>query len=118
MAKDNELKQWLETRFQRIEQRLGELEKAISESKQSKVRIAWYRTLLGMAELGDSVGTEQLASHLGISRSVISEYLNRMEDEGLVKRDFNEDPAQKSRYVWRIDWNTLPPEIASRLKKK
>jgi len=118
VAKDDELKRWLESRFLKIEQRLGELEKAISESKQSRVRIAWYRTLLGMTELGDSVGTEQLANHLGISRSVISEYLNRMEDEGLVKRDFNEDPNQKSRYVWHIDWDSLPPEIASRLKKK
>ncbi len=118
MPSDSELKRWLETRFQKIEQRIDELEKSISESKQSKVRIAWYRTLLGMAELGDRTGTERLADHLGISRSVISEYLNRMEEEGLVKRDFNEDPAQKSRYVWHIDWNSLPPEIASRLKKK
>ncbi len=118
MPGDSELKRWLEGRFQKIEQRIDELEKSISESKQSRVRIAWYRTLLGMAELGHQTGTEQLAKHLGISRSVISEYLNRMEQEGLVKRDFNEDPAQTSRYVWRIDWNSLPPEIASRLKKK
>ena len=118
MPSDEELKEWLESRFQKIEQRIDELEKAISEGRQPKVRIAWYRTLLGMADLGGQVGTEQLASHLGISRSVISEYLNRMEEEGLVKRDFNEDPAQKSRYVWRIDWNSLPPEIASRLRKK
>jgi predicted transcriptional regulator len=73
---------------------------------------------MGMTDLGGQIGTEELAGHLGISRSVISEYLNRMEEEGLVKRDFNTDPAQKSRYLWRIDWNSLPPEIASRLKKK
>ena len=118
MTSDRELKQWLESRFEKIEQRIDNLEKTISEGKQSKVRIAWYRTLLGMVDMGGQVGTEQLASHLNISRSVISEYLNRMEEEGLVKRDFNEDPDQKSRYVWRIDWNMLPPEIASRLKKK
>ena len=118
MPSDEKLKEWLESRFQKIEQRMDELEKAISEGRQSKVRIAWYRTLLGMVDLGGQVGTEQLANHLGISRSVISEYLNRMEEEGLVRRDFNEDPTQKSRYVWRIDWDSLPPEIASRLKKK
>jgi predicted transcriptional regulator len=71
-----------------------------------------------MTELGGKAGTEKLADHLGISRSVISEYLNRMEEEGIVKRDFNEDPDEKSRYIWQIDWNALPPEIASRLKKK
>jgi predicted transcriptional regulator len=118
MTQDEDLKRWLETRFQRIDQRIGQLEKAISESKQSKIRIAWVRTLLGMTELGGEAGTEKLADHLGISRSVISEYLNRMEEEGMVKRDFNEDPAEKSRYVWHIDWSALPPEIASRLKKK
>ena len=118
MPKDEELKKWLESRFQKIEQRMDDLDKAISEGKQTKVRIAWYRTLLGMVDLGGQVGTEQLASHIGISRSVISEYLNRMEEEGLVKRDFNENPAEKSRYVWQIDWAALPPEIASRLKKK
>lgn len=118
MPSDEKLKEWLESRFQKIEQRIDELEKAISENKQPRVRIAWYRTLLGMVDMGGQVGTEQLASHLGISRSVISEYLNRMEEEGLVERDFNEDTSQKSRYVWRIDWDSLPPEIASRLKKK
>lgn len=118
MTQDEELKRWLETRFQKIEQRIGALEKSITESKQPRMRIAWYRTLLGMTDLGGHAGTEKLADHLGISRSVISEYLNRMEEEGIVKRDFNEDPEQKSRYVWRIDWNALPPEIASRLKKK
>ena len=118
MPNNDELKKWLESRFQKIEQRIDGLEKSISEEKQPKVRIAWYRTLLGMVDMGGQVGTEQLAGHLGISRSVISEYLNRMEEEGLVKRDFNEDPTQKSRYVWRVDWNSLPPEIASRLKKK
>ncbi len=115
---DDDLKKWLASRFQQIEQRLDQLEQSISENKQSKVRISWYRTLLGMTELGGKVGTEKLADHLSISRSVISEYLNRMEEEGLVKRDFNEDPTQKSRYVWRIDWDALPPEIASRLRKK
>jgi DNA-binding MarR family transcriptional regulator len=118
MTQDEELKRWLETRFQKVEQRIGQLEKSISESKQPRIRIAWYRTLLGMTELGGQSGTEKLADHLGISRSVISEYLNRMEEEGLVKRDFNEDSADTSRYLWRIDWNALPPEIASRLKKK
>ncbi len=90
----------------------------MTETKQSRIRIAWYRTLLGMTELGGKSGTDKIADHLGISRSVISEYLNRMEEEGLVKRDFNENPDEKSRFVWRIDWNSLPPEIASRLKKK
>jgi predicted transcriptional regulator len=118
MTQNEELKRWLDARFQKIEQRIGKLEKTITETKQSRIRIAWYRTLLGMTELGGQAGTEKLADHLGISRSVISEYLNRMEEEGLVNRDFNEDPQQKSRFVWRIDWNALPPEIASRLKKK
>jgi DNA-binding MarR family transcriptional regulator len=118
MSNNEDLKKWLESRFQKIDTRLNELEKSISENKQPKIRIAWYRTLIGMTDLGGKTGTEQLADHLGISRSVISEYLNRMEEEGLVKRDFNEDPEQKSRFVWNIDWNALPPEIASRLKKK
>jgi predicted transcriptional regulator len=118
MTSNDELKKWLESRFQKIEQHIDELEKSISEEKQPKLRIAWYRTLLGMTDLGGQVGTEQLAGHLGIGRSVISEYLNRMEEEGLVKRDFNEDSTRKSRYVWEIDWNSLPPEIASRLRKK
>lgn len=108
----------MESRLQRIEQRIDDLEKAHSERAQPKVRIAWYRTLLGMVDLGGQAGTEQLARHLRISRSVISEYLNRMEEEGFVNRDFNEDPSQKSRYVWRVDWDALPREIASRLKKK
>lgn len=115
---DEDLKKWLESRFTKIEQRIGHLEQTISESKQPRIRIAWYRTLLGMTELGGKAGTEKLAEHLGISRSVISEYLNRMEEEGIVKRDFNEDPDDKSRYHWQIDWGALPPEIASRLKKK
>jgi len=115
---DEDLKKWLETRFSKIEQRIGHLEQTITESKQPKMRIAWYRALLGMTELGGKAGTEKLADHLGISRSVISEYLNRMEEEGIVKRDFNEDPDDKSRYLWQIDWTALPPEIASRLKKK
>jgi len=115
---DEDLKKWLESRFSKIEQRIGRLEQTISETKQSRMRIAWYRTLLGMTELGGKAGTEKLADHLGISRSVISEYLNRMEEEGIVKRDFNEDPDDKSRYLWHIDWAALPPEIASRLKKK
>ena len=115
---DEDLKKWLESRFSRIEQRIGHLEQAISENKQPKIRIAWYRTLLGMTELGGKAGTEKLADHMGISRSVISEYLNRMEEEGIVKRDFNVDPHDNSRYHWQIDWSALPPEIASRLKKK
>jgi DNA-binding MarR family transcriptional regulator len=115
---DETLKKWLESRFSKIEQRIGELEQTISESKQPRMRIAWYRTLLGMTELGGKAGTEKLADHIGVSRSVISEYLNRMEEEGIVKRDFNEDPGDSSRYIWQIDWNVLPPEIASRLRKK
>ena len=115
---DEELKKWLESRFSKIDQRIGKLEEAIAESKQPKIRIAWYRTLLGMTELGGKAGTEKLADHLGISRSVISEYLNRMEEEGIVTRDFNEDPRESSRYIWQIDWESLPPEIASRLRKK
>jgi predicted transcriptional regulator len=115
---DEDLKKWLESRFSKIEQRIMELEQTLSESKQPEIRISWYRTLLGMTELGGRAGTEKLAHHLGISRSVISEYLNRMEEEGIVKRSFNEDPKEKSRYVWHVDWNVLPPEIASRLRKK
>ncbi len=115
---DDALKKWLETRFTKIEERIGQLEQAISESKQPRMRIAWYRTLLGMTELGGKAGTEKLADHLGVSRSVVSEYLNRMEEEGIVKRDFNEDTSDSSRYLWQIDWKTLPPEIASRLRKK
>ena len=115
---DEELKKWLESRFSKIDQRIGKLEETIAESKQPKIRIAWYRTLLGMTELGGKAGTEKLADHLGISRSVISEYLNRMEEEGIVTRDFNEDPRESSRYIWQIDWESLPPEIASRLRKK
>lgn len=115
---DEALKKWLETRFSKIEERIGELEQTISESKQPRMRIAWYRTLLGMTELGGKAGTEKLADHLGVSRSVISEYLNRMEEEGIVKRDFNEDASDSSRYLWQIDWKALPPEIASRLRKK
>jgi predicted transcriptional regulator len=118
MVADEELKKWLESRFSKIDQRIGRLEETIAESKQPKIRIAWYRTLLGMTELGGKAGTEKLADHLGISRSVISEYLNRMEEEGIVTRDFNEDPKESARYVWQIDWETLPPEIASRLRKK
>jgi len=118
MVADEELKKWLESRFSKIDQRIGRLEQTIAESKQPKIRIAWYRTLLGMTELGGKAGTEKLADHLGISRSVISEYLNRMEEEGIVTRDFNEDPKESARYVWQIDWETLPPEIASRLRKK
>jgi len=115
---DEELKKWLESRFLKIDQRIGKLEETIAVSKQPKIRIAWYRTLLGMTELGGKAGTEKLADHLGISRSVISEYLNRMEEEGIVTRDFNEDPKESSRYIWQIDWESLPPEIASRLRKK
>ncbi|MGA2625763.1 MAG: winged helix-turn-helix transcriptional regulator [Candidatus Bathyarchaeia archaeon] len=118
MVADDELKKWLETRFTKIDQRIGKLEQAIAQSKQPKIRIAWYRTLLGMTELGGKAGTEKLADHLGISRSVISEYLNRMEEEGIVKRDFNEDTRETARYIWQIDWESLPPEIASRLRKK
>jgi DNA-binding transcriptional regulator LsrR (DeoR family) len=118
MVSDDELKKWLESRFSKIDQRIGRLEQAIAESKQPRIRIAWYRTLLGMTDLGGKAGTEKLADHLGISRSVISEYLNRMEEEGIVKRDFNEDPKDSSRYIWQIDWESLPPEIASRLRKK
>ena len=118
MAADDELKKWLESRFSKIDQRIGRLEEAIAESKRPKIRIAWYRTLLGMTELGGRAGTEKLADHLGISRSVISEYLNRMEEEGIVTRDFNEDRKEPSRYIWQIDWESLPPEIASRLRKK
>jgi predicted transcriptional regulator len=118
MVADEELKKWLETRFSKIDQRIGKLEESIAESKQPKIRIAWYRTLLGMTELGGKAGTEKLADHLGISRSVISEYLNRMEEEGIVTRDFNVDPKESARYIWQIDWDTLPPEIASRLRKK
>ena len=55
----------------------------MTETKQSRIRIGWYRTLLGMTELGGKAGTEKIADHLGISRSVISEYLNRMEEEGI-----------------------------------
>ncbi|MGP8068914.1 MAG: winged helix-turn-helix transcriptional regulator [Candidatus Bathyarchaeia archaeon] len=118
MVADDELKKWLETRFTKIDQRIGKLEQTIAQSKQPKIRIAWYRTLLGMTELGGKAGTEKLADHLGISRSVISEYLNRMEEEGIVKRDFNEDARETARYIWQIDWESLPPEIASRLRKK
>ncbi len=115
---DEALKKWLESRFTKIEDRIGQLEQAIAESKQPRMRIAWYRTLLGMTELGGKAGTEKLADHLGVSRSVVSEYLNRMEEEGIVKRDFNEDTSDSSRYLWQIDWRALPPEIASRLRKK
>ncbi|MGA3109027.1 MAG: winged helix-turn-helix transcriptional regulator [Candidatus Bathyarchaeia archaeon] len=118
MAADDDLKKWLESRFSKIDQRIGKLEQTITESKQPRIRLAWYRTLLGMTELGGKAGTERLADHLGISRSVISEYLNRMEEEGIVKRDFNEDQKETARYIWQIDWETLPPEIASRLRKK
>jgi DNA-binding MarR family transcriptional regulator len=118
MVADDELKKWLESRFSKIDQRIGRLEEAIAESKQPKIRIAWYRTLLGMTELGGKAGTEKLADHLGISRSVISEYLNRMEEEGMVTRDFNVDSKESSRYIWQIEWEALPPEIASRLRKK
>jgi hypothetical protein len=41
-----------------------------------------------------------------------------MEEEGIVKRDFNEDTRETARYIWQIDWESLPPEIASRLRKK
>ena len=115
---DEALKKWLETRLSKIEERIGQLEQSIAESKQPRMRIAWYRTLLGMTELGGKAGTEKLADHIGVSRSVISEYLNRMEEEGIVKRDFNEDSTDSSRYMWQIDWKALPPEIASRLRKK
>ena len=50
---NEDLKKWLESRFSKIEQRIGHLEQTISESKQPKIRIAWYRTLLGMTELGE-----------------------------------------------------------------
>jgi len=114
----DELKSWLETKFQTIDNRLSEVEKSLSDNKQTKIRKAWYRTLLGMTELGGKTGTEQLADHLSISRSVVSEYLNRMEEEGIVERGYSEDTKDGSRFVWQINWNSLPPEIGSRLRKK
>jgi len=114
---NDELKSWLETKFQTIDNRLSEVEKSLSSNKQTKIRKAWYRTLLGMTELGGKTGTEQLADHLTISRSVVSEYLNRMEEEGIVERDFSEHTKDGSRFVWQINWTSLPPEIGSRLRK-
>jgi len=114
----NELQNWLETKFQTIDNRLSEVEESLSNNKQTKIRKAWFRTLLGITELGGKTGTEQLADHLAISRSVVSEYLNRMEEEGIVERDFSEHTKDGSRFVWQINWNSLPPEIGSRLRKK
>ena len=91
---DDDLKKWLESRFSKIDQRIGKLEQTIAESKQPRIRIAWYRALMGMTELGGKAGTEKLADHLGISRSVISEYLNRMEEEGIVKRELQRRPER------------------------
>jgi DNA-binding MarR family transcriptional regulator len=115
---EEELRKWLEGRFRRIEERLGGLEEAIMERKEARLRIAWLRTLEAMNTLGGTTGTEQLAKHIGISRSVISEYLNRMEEQGLIKREMNTDPAVKARYLWQINWDALPPDINARLKKK
>jgi len=115
---EEELRKWLEGRFGRIEERLAGLEEAIMERKEARLRIAWLRTLEAMNALGGTTGTEQLAKHIGISRSVISEYLNRMEEQGLIKREMNTDPAIKARYLWQINWDVLPPDIGTRLKKK
>ena len=88
---------------------MDELEKSTSEEKQPNVRIAWYRTLLGMTDLGGQVGTEKLARHLGISRSVISEHLIRMEEEGLVKRDLTR-PQHRSQDTYGAQTGILFPQ--------
>ncbi len=115
---DDELKKWLETRFKRIDQRIDNLESSLVEKKERKISIAWLRTLETMSKMDKNVGTEDLAERVGISRSVISEYLNRMEEEGLISREINTDPKVKARYLWQIDWESLPKDINSRLKKK
>ena len=113
-----ELRKWLEGRFRRIEERITGLEDAIMEREEARLRIAWLRTLEAMNAVGGTTGTEQLAKQIGISRSVISEYLNRMEEQGLIKREMNTDPEVKARYLWQINWDALPPDISARLKKK
>lgn len=87
------------------------LSKALSEALEEErgLPLPWFEALNALQYAGGRVRVMDLAAHLVVSPSSLSRQLNRMEDEGLIRRDRGLDDhravvavlTKQGRETWR-----------------
>lgn len=87
-----------------IEERIAHIEFNLqtNNSHQFDLSPALIRALKAMFELQCPCTTEELAEHLGLSRNVVSLYLNQLERSGLVSRQPNLG-KKRARYLFGVN---------------
>lgn len=109
--KQDELKAWLEKRFNELEKRISRVEAKlnVSTSNQTQplsnigaLRPAWLNVLKVMKDnFSGLVTAEALAGRLSVNKSVASGYLAKLESLGLVKKKYN-NTRMPGRYVFGL----------------
>jgi len=107
-----DLKSWLESRFNEIDSRISSLELLLAENGQApqvespiragKLRPAWLNTIQSLAVRFHGEATaEQLADQMKVNKSVVSGYLARLVSRGIVERKYNHTKA-RGRYIFAL----------------
>ncbi len=110
-SENEDLKSWLESKFDEIDGRIASLEARLGGIGQApqvqslarrKLRPAWLNTiqLLGARFRGEATA-EQLAEAMEVNKSVVSGYLARLVSMGIVERKYNHTKAP-GRYIFAL----------------
>jgi DNA-binding MarR family transcriptional regulator len=101
-------------RLERLERMLEGIE-GREESHTDKSRHgltpALVRTLAVVKELGAHGTPEDVASRLELPRNIASLYLNRLSKMGYLGKSINPDPRIRARYVYRLNEESIDPEL-------
>ncbi len=91
-------------RLMEVEERIAHIELNLqtNDPHQFDLSPALIRALKAMFELQCPCTTEELAEHLGLSRNVVSLYLNQLERSGLVSRQPNLG-TKRARYLFGVN---------------
>ncbi len=97
-------------RLDKIEQKLGQVDKGKTEQKVRLPR-SLLRTLKALSELKRPVGADELARDMKLSRNLTSAYLAKLYELGFVSKRTNMELHRRTRYLFEIHEKGLPANI-------
>ncbi len=86
------------TQFMQILRKIENLDLFAATAKFSKTEFRILREIVTENERGNQIISSELARRIGVTRSAVSQIVNKMEKEGVIKRAFSPD-NKKIAYV-------------------
>ncbi len=115
------LRQLLEEQ-RKLTQRVERLEQNLSSNKETheggSLTPTLVKVLKSIQALGGESDPHELEKKLGVSRPMVSAYLNRLSEMGYIEKLSNPYANRPVRYVFRLDLNGLPTEIRKLVERE